>query len=170
MSEPNAIEQFINRIKRHPVVSILVLISTLIVALSTFTNAARNLLGLISLDSRAPINGEWIAPVSYDWQNADYTETFRFQGQGTELYGTASFLGRPRTIDEGEISGNELLFSTRIREQFGTSSRSRTQHYQGRLTDQGLLLRLQISGGHSDHLPVEFTAQRLHKMPIEQQE
>ncbi|WP_421863972.1 hypothetical protein [Motiliproteus sp.] len=165
MNEPNTVEQFINRVKRHPVVSILILLSTLIVALSTFTNAARNLLGLIQNDSRLPINGVWVAPVSYDWQNADYTEVFHFQGEGRELYGTASFLGRERAIQDGEIDGDQLRFNTQIQEVLGASSNPRIQHYRGRLSGNKLRLRLQISGSLVSHQPIEFTARREQAKP-----
>lgn len=94
MNEPKTrFDRFNLRIKNNPIVASLIILGTIVIALSTFTNAAKNLWDLVITEPRPDINGEWKAEVTYDWQNAKYSETFTFGGDGEEVYGTASFLG-----------------------------------------------------------------------------
>ena len=66
------IDRFNARIKSNPIVASLIILGTIVIALSTFTNAAKSLLALLMPDARPHINGEWQAEVTYDWRNASY--------------------------------------------------------------------------------------------------
>jgi len=97
------VDRFYSRIKNNPALASLIILGTIVIGLSTFTDATKNLLGFILKDKRPNINGEWNAEVTYDWGNAKYTEIFTFKGAGDEVFGTTSFLGLKRGILEGKI-------------------------------------------------------------------
>ena len=139
------------------------LVGTLVVALSAFTDAARNLLALLDRPARAPVNGTWQAQVRYDWPNAEHLETFSFRGDGNQLYGTASFLTRPRGIRDGEVRGNQLSFVTRSQELRDRDEGSRTaeHRYRGTLDGDRIDFVMLTEGGFTDHVPVSFVARRV---------
>jgi len=111
---------------------------------------------------RAAVNGRWQAHVVYDWPGAEYDETFEFDGQGAELYGSASFLGRVRLgIEQGRVDGDRLAFVTRSRESSGSAEREVTHRYRGQLVGDELRLVLQTEGSFSAHVPVKFSARRV---------
>ena len=103
-------------IRNNKVTASLIFIGAVIIALSTFTDAARNLLGIFQQEKRPDINGIWSAEVEYDWPGANYTETFVFEGEGEELHGTATFLKRKQIIQDGTLTNNRLEFTTTTRE------------------------------------------------------
>lgn len=70
----------------------LIILGTIVISLSSFTNAAKNLLDMTKPDTRPAINGEWKAEVLYDWSNTKFSEKFTFSGGNDEVNGTASFL------------------------------------------------------------------------------
>ena len=113
--------------------------------------------------SRPLVNGEWQAEVNYDWPNARYTERFVFAGEGQVLHGSASFLRVPRGLLEGRIDASDLQFVTRTSELSGAGGSGPVvvHRYRGRLAGDELRFVLQIEGGSSSHVPVEFVARRL---------
>ena len=162
MNEPKTpVDRIYSRIKKNPAVSTLIILGTMVIALSTFTDAAKNLLSLVTNDTRPDINGEWVAEVSYDWKNSKYTEKFIFQGDGDEVYGTASFLGKERGILEGKIRKDKLQFITITRETLDSSPERESIHeYRGRILGDELKFIMQTKGGYSEHMPSEFTAKK----------
>lgn len=150
------------RIRNNPLLSLLIAVSTLVIGLSTFTNATRNLIDLLSgAEQRPAINGLWQAQVSYDWPNANYQERFDFAGSDTQLYGSATFTGSPNGILEGEIAGGTLRFITKTSESLGSGPTQQAIHrYQGKIAGDEIKFVMQTEGGYSAHVPVEFTAQR----------
>ncbi|HKX44985.1 MAG TPA: toll/interleukin-1 receptor domain-containing protein, partial [Burkholderiaceae bacterium] len=83
--------------------------------------------------ARPAINGAWQADVTYDWPNARYTERFDFSGEGDTLLGSASFLGAPRGIFEGQLATGELRFVTRTLATGGAGGSRETVHrYRGK--------------------------------------
>ncbi len=110
--------------------------------------------------ARATVNGDWEAAVVYDWPNAHYTERFRFGGEGTQLQGSASFLGVPRGIVDASVAGDELRFTTRSRE-VGSTSSEPLHRYSGRLVGEEIRFVMQTEGSSSTHVPVAFIARRL---------
>jgi len=150
------------RIKNNPIVASLIVLGTIVIALSTFTDAVRNLLGLVIKATPANINGEWKAEVTYDWQNAKYAETFTFNVDRDEVHGTASFLGRKRGILEGKIRKDKLQFITKTQEVLGSGEPKVTiHHYRGRLLGDEINFTMQTEGGYSEHIPIEFRAKRV---------
>ena len=113
------VEQFFIQLKNNPLLATLIVLGTVVIGVSAFTDATKNLMGVFSPASRPAINGQWVAEVIYDWPNAKYQEIFSFQGDDGEIYGTASFLGVKRGIVEGKI--NKLLKSMIKQFPFGIS-------------------------------------------------
>ena len=156
------IDRIVARIRNNPIVATLMVLAAVVVGLSTFTNAARNLWAVVApAEGRPAINGEWLADVSYDWQNARYAETFRFSGEGDAISGVASYLGTPRGIVEGKAKKGRVQFTTRTRESSGGAEKEAAHHYQGSLQGDEIRFVVQTEGGFSEHVPVEFTARRV---------
>ena len=164
MNEPQTrFHKLYHRIKNNPVVASMILLGTIVIALSTFTNAAKNLLNLVITETRPDLNGEWKAEVVYDWTSDKYTEKFTLSGSGEDVYGTASFLGLNRTIFEGTAKNNKLHFVTKAKETLGDPNNSRKvlRRYRGEVLNDIIKFVLIIEGGFSEHNPVEFTATRV---------
>ena len=158
------IDRFNSRIKNNPIVASLIILGTVVIALSTFTNAAKSLFGLLMTDARPDINGEWKADVTYDWQNARYAETFAFSGDGEDVYGTASFLGHPRRITEGKAKKGALHFITKTQVLLGgdlNKAKEEVHSYQGTVLRDEIKFVMQTEGGFSEHIPIEFSARRV---------
>jgi hypothetical protein len=156
------IERIVARIRSNPVVAIVLVLASVVVGLSTFTNAARNLWTVVApSEGRPAINGEWRADVTYDWQNARYTESFRFSGDGDTLGGVASYLGTPRGMLEGKAKKGTVQFTTRTRESLGGTDKEAAHRYQGTLKGDEIRFVMQTDGGFSEHVPIEFTARRV---------
>ena len=150
------------RLKNNPVLATLIIAGSIIIALSTFTDAAKNLLNLVTLDTRPDINSSWKAEVTYDWPNAKYVETFSFRGDGDELYGTASHLGSKKGILEGTIKQDKLLFITKTQEILGSKEPKTSIHrYRGKYLGDKIKFILQTESGYSEHVAIEFTAKRV---------
>ncbi len=155
-------DRFYSRIKNNPIVASLIVLGTIVIALSTFTDAAKNLVGLVVNETRLDINGEWKAEVTYDWKNARSAETFTFNGDLDEVYGTASFLGTKRGIVEGKIKKDKFQFITKTQEVLGSREpRDVIHHYRGKVLGDRIMFSMQTSGGYSEHIPIEFTADRV---------
>ena len=101
------------------------------------------------------IDGAWTAQVVYPW--ATHRETFDFRVEEGRVLGTASFLGHPRAIAEGTVSGGKIVFFTRAEQLLGTEQTSFENHYDGSIADRGILFVLTDTRGNP---PVEFTAVR----------
>ena len=91
--------------------------------------------------------GGWSGEVTYGW-DAKYTEPFFFQPEGNKLFGTASFLGVKRGIEEGKIDGETISFSVRFDEVSGGESRERKNYYWGKLIGKDILMRMQDDRGN----------------------
>ena len=164
MSDPETRLDRLNlRIRNNPVVASLIILGSIVIALSTFTNAAKNLLDLVMTETRPNINGEWKAEITYDWINAKYSETFTFNGDGEEVHGTVSFLGAKRGILEGKVSEGKLRFIAKTRESLGDWSNTKevVHRYHGKISDDEIRFVMQSEGGFSEHVPIEFTAHRV---------
>lgn len=156
------VDRVYTRIKANPVVSVLIILGSIVIGLSTFTDAAKNLLSLVVRDTRPHINGVWQAEVTYDWNSAKYTETFTFEGDGDAVYGTASFLGKKRGIVEGKITKDTLHFMTTTGETLGSLPTKDSIHdYRGRIVGGEMKFVMQTRGGYSEHIPIEFVAKRV---------
>ncbi|GCL64570.1 toll/interleukin-1 receptor domain-containing protein [Pseudaquabacterium pictum] len=118
--------------------------------------------GTAALPARLAINGRWQAEVRYGWMASDLRETLDLQGEGTALQGTASFLRVPRGIEDGQVNGAEVRFTTRSSEVLGNGpERVVTHQYTGRLVGDTLQLTMQTTGAAQPHGPVAVVARRL---------
>jgi hypothetical protein len=141
----------------------LIILGTIVIALSTFTDAVKNLRSVVVMEARPDINGQWKAEVTYDWEKALYSETFIFSGEGEEVHGTASFLGTKRGIFEGKVKDDHFQFITKTQEVLGdwNSPEGVVHRYSGRILRDEIKLVMQTDGGFSEHVPIEFTARRV---------
>ena len=112
--------------------------------------------------ARAQVNGEWRADVTYDWDNARFSERFTFAGEAGELHGSASFLGVARGVLEGRVDAAGVSFVTRTSESTGSGGAQCLVHrYRGRLAGDELRFVMQTEGSSSPHVRVEFVARRV---------
>ena len=102
------------------------------------------------------LDGTWSAQVAYPW-NASHAETFELRVEDGRIYGRASYLGVPRGIEEGTVSGDRVSFFTRAEEMIGSETRAYRNRYDGRVAPRGIQFVLQDDRGTE---PVEFTAVR----------
>jgi hypothetical protein len=91
--------------------------------------------------------GAWSGEVTYGW-DAKYIEPFFFQPEGNKLFGTASFLGVKRGIEEGKVEGETISFFVRYEEVSGGESRERKNYYWGKLNGKDILIRMQDDRGN----------------------
>lgn len=107
------------------------------------------------------VAGHWTAQVQYDW-GAVHAETFDFQLRNGRILGSASFLGGMLGIESGRLDGQVLSFVTRSDEVQGDApARQVTHRYEGTVTADAIRFTLEITGGYSSHVPVEFVARRV---------
>lgn len=151
------------RIRNNPVMAVLIIFGTIVIALSTFTDAAKNLAGIVKSETRANINGDWTAEVTYDWSNKTFNELFTFKGEGKELLGTASIFRRRGGIVEGTIKKGKIEFVTHTKEILDDENNPKevTHHFRGTFSNDQITFVLQSEGGYSTHTPIEFTANRV---------
>lgn len=163
MDEPKSgMDQLISQIRNNPVVALLIFLGSIVIALSAFTNAARNLWELAPKKAASPdIQGEWQADVVYDWPNAKFSERFIFSGKGERLSGTASFLGMNRGILEGKSQKDQVQFITKTQEFNADANHSVTHRYLGKIANDEIHFVMQTEDALSEHLPVEFIARKL---------
>ena len=85
--------------------------------------------GVSSLTAAA-VSGVWRGEVTYSW-GPTHTERFLFQVEGDKLFGTASFLGFKRGIEDGRIDGNKISFSVTFQSAENGVITERKYHYTG---------------------------------------
>ena len=151
-------------IRNNKITASIIIVGMVIIALSTFTDAARNLMDLVIQEKRPEINGEWTAKVTYDWAHATYTETFYFEGEGEEIVGTASFLKIKRSITEGTINKNGIRFIIKTKETSSwdnSGNREVVHRYSGKIMDGKIQFTMLTEGSISEHIPIKFIAQKV---------
>ena len=104
----------------------------------------------------ATITGSWSGEVAYGWGDK-YTEVFLFQPERSKLFGTASFLGSKRGIEEGKIEGESVSFFVRFQELSGNETHERKNYYWGKLSANAIAMRIQDDRGSP---PVDFVLQK----------
>jgi hypothetical protein len=101
--------------------------------------------------------GAWEANVTYGWGDS-YKERFRFKPEDSRLFGTASFLGAARAIEDGKIEGDAISFSVRFQNMVGSATTDRKNNYRGKLTGNEIRFNMQDDKGTP---PVEFVARKV---------
>jgi len=101
----------------------------------------------------AAVAGSWSGEVTYSWGDR-YNEQFLFQPEGAKLFGTASFLGAKRGIEEGKIDGASISFFIRFQEVSGDTTTEHKNYYWGKLEGTEIRIRMQDDRGNP---PVEWT-------------
>jgi len=104
----------------------------------------------------AAVSGTWRGDVTYPWGDK-YSERFLFTAEGAKLFGIATFLASKRAIEEGQITGETILFRVRYEEVGGGDSRTRLNRYEGKLLGDEIQLRVFDDKGSP---PVEFNLTR----------
>ena len=120
---------------------------------------ALNGAGLFSSRTSPPVDvtGQWQASVTYGW-GATYTERFALQADGERLTGRATYLGSPRPLTQGTVSGNEIRFVLALEEISGDDRRSYQLRYASAVVNGGLHFRVEDSRGNVD---LQFAASRV---------
>jgi hypothetical protein len=102
------------------------------------------------------IAGVWEGEVTYSW-GAKYKERFFFEPEGDKLFGTLTFLGAKRGIEDGKIGSATISFSMRFEEMLGDITREVRNYYTARVNGNELSIRMQDSRGTP---PLEFKVTR----------
>jgi hypothetical protein len=105
------------------------------------------------------VAGKWKATVKYS-DEASYVETFNFEVAGTELSGTASFLGESRDVFDGKIEGNRISFVTNSLTGFGDKTYEDKQYYKGTVEGDAIRFSMLIDSSISQTPASHFTAKR----------
>jgi TIR domain len=106
----------------------------------------------------AAFTGSWSGEVTYSW-GEKFTEEFFFQPENGKLFGSASFLGAKRGIEDGSGEDENISFFVRFQEVSGEKTTERKNTYWGKLIGEKIQMRLQDDRGNP---PVEFV---LNKSP-----
>jgi len=104
----------------------------------------------------AKLAGRWRGKVAYPW-GAKYQEEFFFTPEGNALFGTASFIGIKRGIEEGRIAGRTITFKVRFEETSSGGTRVGTNRYEGSLSGDHLSIKFFDEAGSP---PVEINLSR----------
>ncbi len=166
MKEPRTkFDKFRSRIKNNPILASLMILGMIIITLSTFTDAAKNLLDLVIRETRPNINGEWTAEVTYPWKKVSYVETFSFDGRGNKMHGAASYLENKQIILEGKILEGRIKFKTKTMEYSpnwdNDNMKQATHHFSGRIMGNEIKFVVETYGGYSSNSPINFTAKKV---------
>jgi hypothetical protein len=131
------------------------------VAAMRATPAADAVTAVAAMAAPADISGEWSAEVNYDWGDT-HRESFELNYDGTEVLGTASYLGAKRAVFDGQLSGNRITFITRTRQTLSSDDTVRdvVHHYTGVVDGDRIEFTLRSEGGYTEHVPVKFAALR----------
>ncbi len=100
----------------------------------------------------AAIAGSWFGEVTYSWGDR-YTEQFLFQPEGAKLFGTASFLGVKRGIEQGKIEGENISFFIHFQEMSGGTTTEHKNYYWGKMEGNEIRIRMQDDRGSP---PIEW--------------
>lgn len=186
---PLSFDRLLGRIKDNPVLALILVFGTAVIALSTFTDAARNLMGLFQRETTAQrdssgdsrtgdsangaskkpdIAGKWKSGVlANPFDESDkYTLLFTFQLQGDNLLGSLTqtpernaYHPYTRSIWEASLKGNQLSFYTRERSDVGEKTVDYKDYYYGEVSGDTIQFTLQ-SDRPWNFPPQKFSATR----------
>lgn len=107
----------------------------------------------------ACLNGEWVAEVEYAW-GPRVTERLKFEVEGGELFGSATFLGSEHPLEDSELLSDGARFIVHSETVQGDETRRITHRYRVRLEKDTLHVRVQSTGGFTSSPPLTFSARR----------
>jgi hypothetical protein len=110
----------------------------------------------------ADLAGKWNAAVKYDWGDS-HRETFDFRVDGSDLSGTAGFLGVGRAIMDGKLAGNRItFFTTSLTTASSSEQVAQDKHlYKGTITGDIIQFTMVTDSRVSTHPPIDFVAKKL---------
>lgn len=139
MARKTLFDKLLARIKNNPVVASILVVGTIIIAVSTFTDAAQKLLGLIIREKTIDVTGKWRTEVltnPYD-ETERYTLLFDFVQHGDTILGTVREIdvgesdGFAKNITEGKIKNNVVSFYTQGEVTSDNGTRPYKESYSG---------------------------------------
>ncbi len=92
---------------------------------------ASNEAARVSAQNAAVFAGHWRGEIIYPW-GAKYGEEFFFQPEGATVFGTASYRGAKREIEDVQLAGATLKFKLRYEEPADGSTRMAWRGYEAR--------------------------------------
>lgn len=111
----------------------------------------------------ASLAGRWSAEVRYRWLTDVIVEQFNFELDREELFGTGTFLGVPRPLEQPEMLEDGARFTLHSETSLGDEHRQVTHRYRVRVEGDLMHVRMQSTGGFSDAPPLKFVARRASK-------
>ena len=164
MAEKTRFDKIFVTIKNNPALAVIIALGTIVIALSTFTNAARNLLSLIS-NEKANVAGTWKTPelTNQFHKKQKLTFTFEFDAKDTTLLGTVTMtpLWSDRSYKKGilggKIEGNNISFYTRQTSWWGTEKMVYKDLFYGTVSN-GQIEFIQNSDRQGGFVPQKFIA------------
>jgi hypothetical protein len=168
MAEKTQVDKIFARIKNNPTLAVIIALGVIVIALSTFTNAARNLLGLFSNGS-VDVVGVWKTPVLTNQfnKNQKLTFTFEFDVKGSTLLGalTRTTIGDNRSQKQGIlggiIEGNNISFYIQETSLLGQKRESYKNLFHGTVSD-GEIEFIQNSDRSWGFVPQKFIAKKVN--------
>jgi hypothetical protein len=144
-------EIFNSRVKNNPIVAVLIIFGTIVIAVSTFTNAAKNLLGLLSKPEIIHIHNKWVTQeLTNPFNKKDkFRLHFDLEMKGDVLLGvirktsTADWYDITLGIMGGTIKGNTISFYTTERSLFGKETITYKNLYHGSVSKDEIQFVLQ---------------------------
>lgn len=100
----------------------------------------------------ALFTGSWEGEVVYP-RREKYREEFLFQPEGDKLFGTASFRGIKRGIEDGRVDGDKISFFVRFDDRSADQTVQHKNYYWGQIAGAQIAMRLQDSRGDP---PMDF--------------
>ncbi len=176
MAEKTRVDRIFSKIKNNPVLAVIIALGIIVIALSSFTNAAKNLLGLFSNQStktpataRVFVTGTWKTPALSNQYNKkqEFIFTFELDSKGTTLIGTLTLtpIGDNRSykrgIRGGKIEGNTISFYTQETGWLGKESVSYKDLFNGTVSKDKIEF-IQTSERPWDFIPQKFIAKRVN--------
>ena len=169
MAEKTRFDKIFVKIKNNPVLAVIIALGVIVMALSSFTNAARNLLSIFSKEKEsANITGAWKTQALTNQFNTKqkWTFTFEFDAKDTTLLGTVTLTpsGDNRSyikgIQGGKLEGNNISFYTRQTAWLGTEKMVYKDLFYGTIAN-GEIEFIQNSDRQGGFIPQKFVAKKV---------
>jgi hypothetical protein len=132
-------DKIVSRIKNNPIGASLIVIGTIIIAVSTFTSATKTLLGLVTGSKNVDVTGKWATQelINPFDGNDKFRLFFDFEIKGNTLLGsvrqasTTDHYNIRDGILDGNISGNVISFYRLKQAWFGNETVTYKDFYYG---------------------------------------